>query len=331
MCLLLNVQRKGVLPSKRAWAECSSIGHTQDVFWAIKIEPAMRIPFHLLVIVVACIYATCELHAQTMDTISSDRSGMTLTANTVGARGLQFQLGSFLRQTATLRGFGEGFIGGQYEGVIRVGIIERMEVGFSVAYTKMHNERIVPYAGTETLEDFGFGISVRGNMLQSNGKTPNIGLLAEVNFPDKDTYRYTDNISSRFMLLLAQPLTKYLQLSSNIGMTYANKPILLYTLNLSARVSKRVNIFVEHFGVYSGEYDSPYTYYPIESDKVHRWFANVTGGVTALATRDLLIDLQGGYGGLEVAPETWSEWRIELGLSWRIRIPKRLKEPKQQG
>lgn len=274
--------------------------------------------------VLCLLLGVSELLAQTGDTLSSDRPGMTYSANTIGSRAIQFQLGGAVLQTATTRGFGYGYIGGAFDGLVRVGIIDRMEAGISVGYLRMENERGDRSRYAAVQEQLHMGINLRGNLLRSNGRTPSVGLLLEANFPDLKSPRLSERIYPRLLLLLEQPLSRWIRLASNIGMVHMSQSHLQYTLNVNANVSRRVTVFLEHFGDYWGYYDR-YSY-PYGSDdipKTHVWYGRVNGGFAVLATSGLLIDVQGGYGGNLVGPIDGKSWSAELGLSWRVRFKSR--------
>ncbi len=279
----------------------------------------------ILLTALCLVLGVSDLLAQAGDTLSSDRPGMTYSANTLGSRAIQFQLGGGMLQTATTRGFGYGYLGGFFDGVVRVGIIDRMEAGISIGYVKLENERGDRSRNAAVQEQLQLGINLRGNLLRSNGRTPSVGLLVEANFPDLMSGLVSERIYPKFLVLIEQPIARWIRLASNIGMTHTIAAQMNYTLNLNADVGKRVTVFVEHYGNYWSYYDRPtYNHTP----KTHVWTARVNGGVAVLATPDLLLDLQGGYGGNVVPSETRS-WNLELGLSWRIRFkPKVAKMPK---
>ncbi|MCB9185579.1 MAG: hypothetical protein H6601_02405 [Flavobacteriales bacterium] len=253
--------------------------------------------------------------AQYSETISSDRPGMSYSANTVGARVLQFQVGGDFGQVAFNRGFGSGYIGGSFDGVIRVGIIERLEMDFSVNYLKMDNE--ITDFQTPPMENFEWGFKLRGNVLNSNGKRPSIGLLAEIFFPSVTTTYFHYGIYQRFSVLLEQPLEKRIRLASNIAMVSGGRsPTFQYTLNLSVDVSPIATVFIEHFGQYYARYGS-------STRKVDFYYPRVIGGFSIRPLSDFQIDVQASYGSWVVAPDPQKDWYVGLGFSWRLRFKKK--------
>lgn len=264
---------------------------------------------------------------QYAETIGSDRPGFTNSANTVGSRVVQFQVGGrFLgSEQSAQQNYGPGrhLIGGAFFATIRVGILERLEVGFPIAYQQLKDQRLNAFE--TTVEDLEFGISLRGNVLESNGKTPNIGLLGQVSFPERGTERYANSIFLMFMAQIQQQLERRISLSSNFGVMRHFRTDFLYTLNLSVDVSPRSTIYVEHFGTYRMDYGaaSPFTQEP---ERVPFWYGNVNGGFAIKATSDLLIDLHAGYGSLAVGPYDSMDWFAEMGASWRFRFKKRQKK-----
>jgi hypothetical protein len=277
----------------------------------------------LLLLTLTIGFMSANVSAQYSESISSDRPGMSYSANTVGARVLQFQMGGQFRQTALSQGFGSGFIGGAFDGAIRVGVIERLEVGFSVIYTKLNRENPTRYS--DPIENLQWSINLRGNVLKSDGKTPNIGLLAEVIFPDRETEKYTDFISQHFKLLIEQPLEKRIRLSSNIGMIHDDVATFQYTLNLSVDISPIATIFIEHFGQYTQRYDQ-YTPFGGEPEKEKYYYVRANGGFAIRPLPNFQIDVEGGFGSWEIAPNDQKDWYVGLGMSWRAHFKKKEKK-----
>jgi hypothetical protein len=270
--------------------------------------------------------STGSSFGQYSETISSDRPGFTNSANTVGARVVQFQLGGrFLgrNQQFTWNNDAE-YLGGSFNGTVRVGILERFEIGFPVAYQSLKRQNPT-FGNNEPLEHLEFGIAVRGNVLQSNGKTPDIGLMGEIRFPDKETERFSDYIFLLFLTQIQQPLERRIKLSTNIGMIRTFYSDLIYTLNLSVDISAITTIYVEHYGAYRIEYDQS-SFGNSSPEKYDFWYGNVNGGFAIRPSNNVQIDLQGGYGSLAVGPYESQDWFAELGISWRFRFKKRQKK-----
>lgn len=268
---------------------------------------------------------TQPLFAQYSETISSDRPGMSYAANTVGSRVMQFQVGGdFISNLFSNRYVSREYGGAQIDALIRVGVLERFEVGFPIYYRSTRllgeNPRNEPPANS-----FSYGLNLRGNVLQSNGKTPNISMLAEVRLPDANAERYAEGISQTFLLMIEQPLEERIRLSSNIGMVRHSVANFVYTLNLSVDVSPKATIFVEHYGSYFRDYNDLY-----REDKAYDfWYGKVNAGFSFALINDLQIDVQGGWGSLAVTEfnNTNTDWYFGMGLSYRVRFKKR--EPKE--
>lgn len=271
----------------------------------------------------ALFFLRLEAVSQTSEEIQSDRPGMSFSSSTVGARTIQFQFGGQYHQLTSTT-WENAYKGGLAEGQIRVGLLERFELGFWGAYQRQTRKddfnRVYEY------EAFNFSIQARGNVLKANGYIPSVGLFLEVIFPDKETPRYSENIVPRMLLLIDQKLHKRVSLASNIGMGYMNVPLFLYTLNLSVNVTPRVKLFAEHVGQYGIRYTNASLFNPyVDDERIDDWFARINGGCAILVTNDLQLDFQAGHG-LNAVPKTGvRDWYAGAGVSWRVRIPKRKK------
>ncbi len=277
----------------------------------------------LLLLSFAISLVSVNVSAQYSENISSDRPGYSYSANTVGARVLQFQMGGRLGESAYTDGFRNGYIRGGFDGTIRVGVIERLEVGFSVLYSASKRKQVSP--NSELYEFLNWSVNLKGNLLKSNGRTPNIGLFGEVIFPSKDAMRYTDLIYSQFKLLIEQPLEKRIRLTSNIGILQAQVAMFQYTLNLSVDVSPIATIYVEHFGQYAQLYEQ-YVAWNQEPEKEKYYYILTNGGFSVRPFPNFQIDMETGYGSWALAPSNTPNWYVALGLNWRVRFRKSLKK-----
>ncbi|MBI1288915.1 MAG: hypothetical protein GC178_15210 [Flavobacteriales bacterium] len=249
---------------------------------------------------------------------------MTNAATTVGARVLQFQVGSDFLQTTNNSSWGSGQNGAYAEGVIRVGVVERLEVDFLLGYQRLGPQRTNGTTGAS--QNLGYGFRLRGNMLKANGHIPSIGMLAEVTFPQRGTPMYQNSIIPKFLVLIEEQLEERVKLSSNIGMTWVNSPTLQYTLNLSVSISPKLTMYLEHFGQYYALYGSLY-YWGRSDKKTDYWYPRLNGGLSFLATKDLQLDVQAGIGKWLVSPHPeQKDWYVGLGLSYRVRFKKREKK-----
>lgn len=261
-----------------------------------------------------------EVRGQFAETIASDRPCATNAATTVGARVLQIQVGGDFTQLSPTNKWDRGFMGGSVDAAIRIGILERFELNFATGYLNL-NSNTRTYSDQE---DFNFAIRARANVLKSDGAIPAIGLYAEAIFPKKGTANYTDNIGSRFLLLIEQQIESRIKLSSNIGMYVLGSPQLHYTLNLSVAVSPIATIYVEHYGLYFGRY-SP-DLFALEPVRHDFWYPRVNGGVAFLVGHDLQLDIQSGFGKWLVGALPQKDWNVGAGISYRLRFKKNHKD-----
>lgn len=288
----------------------------------------------ILFILLLLIGTSGSSFGQYSETISSDRPGFTNSANTVGARVVQFQLGGrFMgldQEAQQYYGPAMEQIGGAFFGTIRIGILDRLEIGIPVAYASMKNQRVSNPFIEETVEDLEFGLSLRGNVLESNGKTPNIGLMGQVSFPERGTDYYAQNIFLMFMAQIQQPLERRISLSSNFGVMRHFRTDFIYTVNLSVDISPRSTFYVEHYGWYRMDYLRTSNSFSQEPERTPFWYSNVNGGFAIKATKSFQIDLSAGYGSLAIAPYKAKDWLAELGISYRFRFKKRKKKEQEE-
>lgn len=290
----------------------------------------MNALLRLSILTVALLTITGISHAQYSETIASDRPCMTNAATTVGARVLQFQVGADFVQTTDNASWGAGQTGIYAESVIRVGIVERMEVDFLVGYLRMGPKGTNGTTGA--YQNLPFGFRLRGNVLKADGHIPSIGMLAEVTFPQKGTAMYQNNIIPKFLILIEEQLESRVKLSSNIGMTWVYSPALQYTLNLSVAISPRFSMYLEHYGQYYALYGRPNSYWGRSDAKTDYWYPRLNGGISTLVTDNIQIDLQAGIGKWIVSPYPGQkDWYVGMGLSYRLRFKKHEKKTQTEG
>jgi hypothetical protein len=222
--------------------------------------------------------------AQYSDNISSDRPGMSNAATTVGARVLQLQTGGEYAESSNSE-WKNGVAGGTGEVLIRYGIWERFELGFSVNPAIIGPKRNeLNINATSTAQ---FVLRARSNILAAQGFRPALGMQMEVVLPDSKTEKYTDYIYPRFTLMVAQKLAERLTLSSNLGGSWAGTPQGFYTFNLNVAVSNRVSMFIEHFGLFSTRYTNGFYTNSTEESRL-AWYSRVIGGLAILVHKDVL-------------------------------------------
>jgi hypothetical protein len=255
--------------------------------------------------------------AQYSEVINSDRPGQSISANTVGARNLQMQMGGEYAQ-ATLRNsdFQNGMHGGVVGLLVRYGIWRSFDLGFGFSHVTIDN--IQSTRLNTRSSSTSFMLRGRVNFLEGNKRRPSLGMDVEVRFPDPQTERYTDFIAPTFTLILNQQIGERLTLASNIGARWSNTPTGTYTVNLGAYMSKRAKIFVEHYGEFFTQKFNSST----GRDAELIWSGRVNGGFAFVVYKDVQLDISAGYGGYENGRK---DWYVGGGFSWRVHFKKREK------
>ena len=262
------------------------------------------------------LFAAKTSFSQYSEVIDSDRPGQSISANTVGARTLQMQMGGEYAQVAfgSNSDFSDGIHGGVVGLLLRYGIWKSFDLGFGFSHVATDNIQ-------QTRLDFrtsntSFVLRGRVNFLEGNKRRPSLGMDVEVSFPDPKTERYTDFIAPTFTLMLNQQIGERLTLASNIGARWFVTPTGIYTLNLGVFMSKRAKIFVEHYGQFSTQNFNGSNNRNAELI----WYGRVNGGFAFVVYKDVQLDISAGYGGYENGGK---DWYAGGGFSWRVHFKKR--------
>jgi hypothetical protein len=117
---------------------------------------------------------------------------------------------------------------------------------------------------------------------------------------------HTQYIAPSFRFTMQHTLTERISLAYNLGMEWDGetaKHTYIYTLTTGFGLTEKLGCYIELYGFISN-YEKP----------DHR----CDGGFTYLVTNNFMIDLSGGIGITENAPDGY----LSLGISYRFKILK---------
>jgi hypothetical protein len=235
--------------------------------------------------------------AQTVPPIQTDRPSQSESPYTVPKYYIQLENG-FLKET---RSSNSSII--YYPSTLwKYGINERFEIRM---ITELVSDKVDDNT-TSGLKPITIGMKV--NLFESKGILPMtsfIGYLATSDIGSKDFA--TTYYAPTFKFAMLNTLSDKITLGYNLGAKWdgeSPEPIFLYTLNTGVSITAKLGGYVELYG-----------FLPQKSKSDHRF----DGGLSYLVTNNLLLDLSGGLGLTENAPEHY----FCLGLSFRFNTAKK--------
>jgi hypothetical protein len=246
--------------------------------------------------VIPFIFLSGMMQAQFYETINSGRPGQSVGAYTVG-KGI-FQIQSGFDQF----GYTDGSTGLKNRGYLtntglRFGLTESFEVG---AFFEYKHESLS--AGNYTTDRSGlsnFVVGLRHQISTGKGLVPSVGFQFRMRLPVTSSYYKIDNVAPSFIFVTSQKLSNFTFIT-NLGGAWNgtdSTPLGTYTVNLSCAFTDKFGAFVESFGTFThGAFET-----------------RMDMGVAWLATKNLQLDLLGGFGpnyGL-------IDYLVSTGFSWR--------------
>ena len=270
--------------------------------------------------------------AQYSETINSDLPGQSISANTVGARVLQFQANALYGEA------GRSII--DYDGmaaefVLRYGVWEKVELSAGIGYSLLKPKK---YGFVQSLDEGLrlFGIAARSNLYHGEGAVPSVGMEAKVILRERKFSGDRSIAVPVLTLMSVQEFGSVANLTLNVGGSWDEIAMLHYAVNVGLNISRHVSFFLEHFGLYYHDvYTDGYYYSGLDYREMKEWIGRVNSGFAFLIGDNFQLDASGGY---EFNPMNtrrrsyfssggeWREWYLGLGLSWRARFKKKEKK-----
>ena len=192
--------------------------------------------------------------------------------------------------------------------LLRVGIAERWELRFG--WSGWVHEDV--QSGSLRQESEGVGdaeVGAKVYLREQRGGSPEIALLFSTSVPLGDGDLTSDEFDPAFRFSLSHTFNERLSLGYNLGVNWATSGGAdsstlsrgIYTVALGLAIDDRTGAFVELFGdVALSDRGSP--------------SHSIDGGFTFLLTETLQLDLAGGLGLSDVAPD----WFVGAGVSFRL-------------
>jgi len=140
-------------------------------------------------------------------------------------------------------------------------------------------------------------------LAEEKGIWPQTSLIGHISLPNlASKVLKTDYYAPEFRFTMQHTLSEKMTLGYNLGAEwdgFTPEPTFIYTLTTGYSVSEKMGTYIEIFG-----------FAPQKNVAYH----SLDGGVTYLVTNNFMLDLSGGFGLTEFAPEYY----YALGVSFRI-------------
>lgn len=242
----------------------------------------------------------------TAQELITDRPDQTESAVTVPPGSVQVEVGwTHTADTAEGAELELNEVGGT---LVRIGLASRLEVrlgwgGYLDGTLRLAGESF-------DFEGGGDGeVGVKYVLKEATETGPQIALLVGSTVPIGDDAVTSDAYDPSFRFLFDQDLSDRVALGYNIGIEWATEgeehvTNAIYTLALGFALTERWGAFVEIFG------EVPLSDGDLDLDGA----ASLDGGFTYLLRNNLQLDLAGGIGLNDQAPD----WFVGLGVSFRL-------------
>lgn len=239
-------------------------------------------------------------YGQYNETIRTARPGQAVGPFTTGKYVFQVQSG------LTHGGFDNGPANsGNYQELtnsIRYGLLESFEIRTAF---RLRSDRL-EIANSEQAKFGGlsfWNVGVRYNIVNGEGYSPSFGFQTDIKLNWIDKSYKSSEIAPRFLLIHGQKLSETFRLTTNWGISWNgnnNDPLGQYVINISFPIGDKLGGFIENYG----QLDN--------GTLIAKWDT----GIGYLVHNDFQVDISGGYS----KNENMSDWFIDAGISWRIKV-----------
>jgi hypothetical protein len=242
------------------------------------------------------VFSTHSSYSQKMGPIQLDRPDQTETPSIVPAGYIQAENG-FLMENETKDGQNYTYPSCLW----KYGINERVELRLITEFASMKDK--VNNKTTSGLMPITVGF--KANICQEKGIIPHtsfIGHLTTANIGSEELR--TAYAAPSFRFLMAHNVTDRFSISYNLGAEWNGETpeeSYLYTFATGYAITDKLGMYAELYG------------FAPRSSKAWHGF---DGGFTYLVNNDIMIDLSGGFGVTENAPDNY----IAFGFSYRFRM-----------
>ncbi|MFN8256779.1 MAG: transporter [Bacteroidales bacterium] len=245
-----------------------------------------------LMVVVIFFSANCNLWGQNLVPIQLDRPDQTECPFIVPEKHIQFESGfNFENVNSSEQNF-------LYPALLtKYGVNDRFEIRLITELTtnKIENEVL------NGLKPVRIGFKTK--LLEENGILPTMSFIAHLSLPFLSSEKFTTTYyAPSFRFTMQHTLSEKISLGYNLGAEWdgeSAEPTFIYTLTTGFSLSERMGTYIEIYG-----------YVPQKEKSDHR----LDGGFTFLARQNIMIDISGGMGLTENAPDYY----VSLGFSLRL-------------
>ena len=240
---------------------------------------------HRNIILISIVMILLQFEAKSQENIYTDRPTQTTSSAIVPVGAFQIETGFYLSEftNTNMTGATDKL---QFYSLnnllLRYGVSDRFELRFNHEISKVRQviDGSVAFSNSPIFAPTSFGFKY--NISKGNSKLPDIGIVTSFG---GGIFEETGNgLQSEIRLAIDGNLTDELTISSNLGISLANKfesAIPLYTLVLGHGINDRLGVFVEAYGSF-----------PEGGANTHAMDA----GLTFLVNSSLQLDVYGGTG-----------------------------------
>ena len=223
--------------------------------------------------------------------IETDRPDQTETPSIVPKGMFQMETGIYYEQTDHQT---ETFL--LPTALLKYGISKRFEVRLITEYQRLQQTQTV--TGLSPIL-----VGFKANLSEEKGIMPKTSLIAHILLPDAASKEFQEKYySPEFRFSMQHTVSEKISIGYNLGGEWdgtTGMPTYIYTFTTGFGVSEKINTFIEVFG------------FAPQSETANHSF---DGGLTYLISNDMMIDISGGVGLTENAPDYF----ISAGFSFRI-------------
>jgi hypothetical protein len=236
---------------------------------------------------------TNNIFSQTIEPIQTDRPDQTECPFIVPKYCIQAENGFLIEIPTT------GSKNINYPSILwKFGINDRLEFRLitELLYEKVNNKI------TSGLSPITIGFKV--NLFESKGILPITSFIGHLTTPNIGSKEFNSTYwAPSFKFAMQNKLSDKMTLGYNLGAEWDGEtpePTFIYSLTTGYSITDKIGVYAEVYG-----------FLPQKSKADHRF----DGGLTYLISNNILVDLSGGFGLTENAPDHY----IAVGLSYRFK------------
>ncbi|MBL7767206.1 MAG: transporter [Chitinophagaceae bacterium] len=236
--------------------------------------------------------------AQDVDPIQTDRPDQTESPALTPKRQVQVEIGFAFEQDVV---GGTQFRNITHPNILtKYGVNDRFELRLVTEYAGSRIATAVGEVGTQTISPTLIGLKV--NFCDEKKWIPKTSMIFHLGIPALASKVYhQDGIFNTFRFLMQHTLSDRMSLSYNLGAEWdgvVSSTTGIYTLSLSYGLLPKLGAYIELYG-----------FVPQQTAAMHQYDM----GMTYLVTRDIQLDVSGGFGLNAAAPDYF----IGCGISFR--------------